>query len=549
MQLTDYFAMIKERLALVALLIVATTAAAVAVFGMQAPIYESAVRVRAVPPAPFSASNEVFQQEQTDLGTEAELVRSTTVASQVIARLSLDQEEPNELLDQITTGVTPNTAVIVVLASASEPDEAVALSNAFAEEYLEHRRQALTATIETQIERIEAELAESLARLAQVDALVAEADAGSTGAVATGLEREQVLAEIVSSRQALSVLADRQAIQQGFGQIIQPAVEARSVRSTSLPRAGVFGVLIGLPLSLAVVLLLDSLNRSVRSQIDAERATGSQALGLIPVDEQWTDPRDPRLAARAAPLSAVAQSYRTLAHNLTRAAASMGARSIVFTSPGDGDGKTSVLANTAIALAESGRLATLVDADLRNPRLHLFLGAPGAPGVVELLADRRGVREALQQVEPRLKLIPSGRATERPDALIARAWNDELLEKLSREVVPDRPIRVLRTSADEESPAIARPILLIDSPPVLTASDASIVAAAADAVVLVVRAGLTARQDVAAAARQLRQAGGSLVGVVVIGGRSSEDPLLEPRRLPTAHSHPPDLSPASHASP
>lgn len=522
MQLTDYLALIRERLVLVALIVAGTAIAATLLFSLPSAAYEASVRVRARPPAPFSASNEVFQEEQIDLGTEAELVRSVAVARDVVERLDLDVE-PDDLLDQIATGVTPNTAVLVIIASAEDSASAVDIANAFAEEYLESRRTSLNASITAQMERVENQLAAAVSRLAELQRLADELGNDSTGAIATSIEREQVLAEIVTARESLALLADRQAIQSGFGEIIQPAIDARVVRATSLPRTIVFGLLIGVPLALATVLLLDSLNRSIRSQSDAERATGTEVLGLIPLDASWDDPRVSRLATRDAPLSAQAEAYRTVAHNLSRAAVAANAGALVFTSPGDGDGKSSLAANTAVALAEAGRLTTLVDADLRHPRLHAFLGAPREPGLSDVLSGQVALTAALQATESAIRFLPSGRHVARPDVLVTTAWTKRFLLDLESTDgdVPRRPLRANQAPAND-APSVAQALIVVDSPALLTATEASSVVAVANAVVLVLRAGLTDRQSASRSARQIRQAGGVLLGAVLIGGRMDD---------------------------
>lgn len=527
MQLTDYLALIRERMALVIAVVVATAIASVVVFSLPDPVHEASVRVRARPPAPLSPSNEVVQEEQSDLGTEAELVRSVAVAERVIARLGLDAS-PSGLLDQVSTGLTPNTSVIIVNAQAGEPAAAVDLANVFAEEYLEFRRASLTASIDAQIARVEEDLAADLSRLAELDQLLREVDDGSTAAVAAELEREQTLAEIVSARESIAALADRQAIQEGFGEIIEPAVQADQVRSTSLPRALVFGILVGVPLALAAVLLFDSLNRSIRSQADAERTTGAPVLGLIPLDPDWTAPRDARLPTREAPLSAVAEAYRTLAHYLSRACTAAEAATVVVTSPGDGEGKSSVAVNAAMALAEAGRHTTLVDGDLRHPRLHQFLEQEREPGLAELATpDAPRPAAVLREVRDDLRFVPAGTEAARPDVVLGRIWDERLTSALTsaEEVRRTRPLRA--DDASRTSGSIGPSLVLVDSPPLLSSTETSILVSSADATVLVVRAGLTTRASAARAARQIEQGGGRLIGVVVIGGRAADD-LFEP---------------------
>src|SRR5205823_2768678 len=112
----------------------------------------------------------------------------------------------------------------------------------------------------------------------------------------------------------------------------------------------------------------------------------------------WQNAAQPRLVTAIDPLSATAEAYRTLSFTLARYAELAGATSILVTSPGDGDGKTATVANLAVAAADSGRWTRVVEADLRNPRLHAFFEARSAPGVSDVLAGEVELDAAVIQL-------------------------------------------------------------------------------------------------------------------------------------------------------
>lgn len=518
MKLTDYLALVRERLLVVVSVIAVASLASLALMYAQGERYVAHVRLRARPPAPGSELDDVLArvQQQTDLGTETELIRSLAVAKRVAGRLHYPGA-PEDLLGSVSVSVLPNTTVMVVQGSAAQSQPAIALANAFAEEYLRVRRATLQKDLDRAAESQRGKLRSALSRLRDLDQRLATLPSGSTGATAASLERDDALAEVVVIRSRLDALGDRAALAAGFGEIIQPATRSQAVRSESPSRSLVFGGMIGVPLALAVVLLLDSLSNAIRSREDAERETGADVLGTIPRDLDWDDGEEPRLATSIDPFSPVAEAYRTLSHTLGQVTTERGVTTILVTSPGDGEGKTTTAANLALAYADSGRPVLLVEADLRRPRLHSFVGADPTPGVSDALTGSVPLAGAVQHLAPGFDFLPAGNVVDRPDLLVSRADVGGLLATLAQSDGEVRPRR--RTVA----PSIAPAAVLIDAAPILQAGEVSSLVAHVDGVVLVVRADVTTREAAARAAEQIRRAGGQLLGAVLIGDRSMGD--------------------------
>lgn len=525
MRLSDYLALIRERAVLMVAVIAVTTITAIGLFALQDPEHVASVRLRARAPAPLAAPEIEEAGDQADLVTEGELLRSTAVAERVAVAVDSDLT-PSQLIDRVDVRLVPGSSVITIAVSDPEAPVAIALANAFSLEYLEFRRETLLATLDAEVVDLEAELSEEIDELSTLDALLTQLEPGSTEHATVSIEREQTLNSVIRMRDRLDALADRRTVSQGFGEIIEPASSATAVRETSLPRSAVFGMLVGIPLGLAAVLLLDALNPTIRSRDEAERAVGAPVLGVVPIDPDWVDPAEPRLVTVLAPHTPTSEAFRTLALNLSRASAAASATSLVVTGPGDGDGKTTAAANLAMALAESGRAVALVEADLRHPRVHAFFGAEADPGLTELLAGEADLHGVGQSLSDSLTLVAAGSATERPDLLMARADLRGLVEQVTGDGEPptrERPLRAGRTTR-----SIAPRLALFDTPPVLTATETSALAAAADAVVLVVRIGVTPRSAASTAADQLRKAGGTILGTVVVGARTLTEGEVAP---------------------
>jgi len=174
-------------------------------------------------------------------------------------------------------------------------------------------------------------------------------------------------------------------------------------------------------------------------------------------------------------------------------------RVIVITSSGRGEGKTTVVSNLGIALAETHCRVLLIDADLRSPRLHHAFGVPNDRGLTKLLgADDPVSMIPLADLKrdttiPQTSVLTSGEGVEN----ISELLNSRRLPQL---------LRRLRGEFD---------VILIDTPPVMHFADARLLGRLADAVILVIRAGQTNREHALSACRRMAKDGTPLLGAIL----------------------------------
>jgi capsular exopolysaccharide synthesis family protein len=174
-------------------------------------------------------------------------------------------------------------------------------------------------------------------------------------------------------------------------------------------------------------------------------------------------------------------------------------RVLVVTSPGCGEGKTTVTSNLGAAFAATGRRVLLVDADLRRPRLHAMFGLPSSPGVHEF--SRTVPAEGSAPVDPfvrataikNLSLMSSGDIASGQASLVQTLRFREIFS-------------ALRAHYD---------MILVDAPPLPWIPESRVMARLADGVVMVVRAGSTCLEDAIAAEKHIHQDGGILIGTVL----------------------------------
>jgi polysaccharide biosynthesis transport protein len=251
-------------------------------------------------------------------------------------------------------------------------------------------------------------------------------------------------------------------------------------------------VIVGLALGIGTALLRDHIDDHVRGVFDLEAQADAPALGLIPSFwPRWRDPRG-RLVMVTKPGSIVAEAYRGLRTRLLPAGQA-NIKAVLVTSPGWED-KSTVAANLAVAIAQSGRSVVLVCADLRWGRAHKLFAPVNGYGLSGLLEGRVSLADVLHATEvPGLRLLPPGVAPVDPAALLGRfAWRMALGD--------------MHMLADT---------VIIEAPPVLTGADLQPVANFTEMILMVADAKRTTRAQARVAAREVRRMRGNLAGCVL----------------------------------
>ncbi|MBO0823183.1 MAG: P-loop NTPase [Actinobacteria bacterium] len=253
------------------------------------------------------------------------------------------------------------------------------------------------------------------------------------------------------------------------------------------------GALLGLLLGTGAVFVRDHMDHRVRDRADLERLLDAPVLAEIPVVRHSHDVFIRR------PLSAAAESYRFIREHLNPLITSVpdGGAVLLVAEAQSRDGCTSVAANLAIALAETGANVLLVDADLWHPSLGAVFDAGRRPGWSDLLAGRASLDEVAVPVPrvPGLRLVSAGYVTARPADIF-------------RETRLDQAFGAMRAQAD---------VIVVDSAPVLEVSHTIALARSSDLVAVVADARRTTREDVSAVAQQIRAAGPRVIFGIVNG--------------------------------
>ena len=202
------------------------------------------------------------------------------------------------------------------------------------------------------------------------------------------------------------------------------------------------------------------------------------------------------------PRSVEAEAFRKLRTNLSFLGVDRGSLCCVVTSPSVGEGKSTVTANLAMAIAQSGLRVIVVEADLRRPTVHRLFGLQHRVGTTTVLLDHADVDDALQQLdEEPVAVLTSGQLPPNPSELLGSRPMGELVAELRRR-------------AD---------VVLIDSAPLLPVADPVVVSQFADGMLLVARAGSTTRDHIKAARAACDRGGARVLGVVLNAAPQNAD--------------------------
>jgi polysaccharide biosynthesis transport protein len=278
-------------------------------------------------------------------------------------------------------------------------------------------------------------------------------------------------------------------------------------------------ILIGLALGIGLAFFIEYLNNTINSAEDVERITHLPPLGAIPSLQSLTKrkalaysygarkstalalsngsggPSSHELVSNHDSRSSYAESYRALRTSLLLSSAEHAPRTMLITSSHPGEGKTTIVANTAISLAQTGARVIVLDGDMRRPRCHKILNTKNDVGLSTYLSRDIPLDEVIQEAVdiPNLHVLPAGPVPPNPSELLSSVKLRILLAQLQ-----DRYDHVV-----------------IDSPPVIHVTDALIISPQVDGVALVVKSGHTPREAVVRSKQALMDVNAKVFGVVL----------------------------------
>lgn len=429
--------------------------------------------------------------------TYVELLRTTDVLDKVVATLELPYSSAT-LAGRVQASVVANTQLIKISIEDIDPQRATTIVNTLAQVFQESNQ-------EQQLSRY-ANLSSSLTtRMTQVenDILTTQAEIAAMPAKRTAEEEarlEQLLASLSQYNNSYSSLLSslsqvRLSEAQTMSQVsvAQKALEPTSpIRPRTLNNT-LLAAVVGAMLAAGVALLIEYLDDTIKTPDDIEQVAHTPLLGLIARIEA-AEPAGMLITALT-PRSPISEAYRVLRTNIQYSSVDKPLRSLLITSGNPTEGKSTTVANLAVVLAQAGKRVVVVDTDLRRPMQHKYFGLLNTFGITTaLLESQSPVEQYVQATEvENLRVMTSGPLPPNPAELLDSKRLEQVLVELQKQ-------------AD---------VLLLDSPPLLSVTDASLLSRMVDGTLLVIDAGKTKRAFFARALGTLQSVNGNLLGVVL----------------------------------
>jgi capsular exopolysaccharide synthesis family protein len=302
----------------------------------------------------------------------------------------------------------------------------------------------------------------------------------------------------------------QEAGQSGSVRIIDEALVPNSPVSPNKKMNIILGLILGLGLGIGLTFIIEYFDNSIKTINEVEQL-GFSLLSAIPkiereklekkIEKKWESFElmeakniESRLVTHFDPKSPISEAYRTLRTNLQFSKIEKTMKTILITSSGPKEGKSTTVANLAITLAQFGSKVALVDTDLRRPVLHSIFGMEKEEGLTNYMMGNVSFEKILRPAFMKnLTLISSGILPPNPSELLGSKKMENLIKKL-------------RLQFD---------IVLFDSPPVIAVTDAAILSTKVDSTLLVISAGQTNRDAVIRAKALMENVNTKLMGVIL----------------------------------
>jgi capsular exopolysaccharide synthesis family protein len=491
MELRDYLVVIDRRKRLIGSTVLITTIVAAVVTATMSPSYTASTALHVATPSSLTTAGVLGTTDYMDRlqNTYARLAASGQTRTAIKKKLHLSYRP------HISVKLHPNTELMEVHASAGRAAVAAAAANLDARLLMAQVRELgnetlndldaqfrqQMASLQTQIARERAPYNALLALSSPTPAQQAKiADLRTDIAVKVGAATQQ---EAAYETNRASIL-DRS----NLLSVVAPASAPDSASGPSVKLAVALGLLVGLIAGLGLAFLFENLSTRMEATDEIEDVAGLPILGAIPMAAATEGP----LFNSGSPTEESFRRLRTNIHALERAGSS---NLLLVTSAEPNEGKSTIVANLAASMAQTGQSVVAVDADLRLPTQHEIFGLPNVVGLGSVLRGFKRLEDVLQKAPGGIgvTVLTSGGPLDHPAELLASSAMGDLLRDLSKRF----------------------DVVLVDSPALLALADALSLATEAPDVLIVVGRTQTRREALLSVRKQLSAIGANPLGVIV----------------------------------
>jgi succinoglycan biosynthesis transport protein ExoP len=499
---TDYLAILRRRRWIVVIPPVAAALVAYVISTGQSPLYRASAEVLVNRLSVVAAVTNVDPSGGDPtrfLKTQASIARSPELADRVATESGIPGMTAGRVLGESSVTPSNEADLISIAVEDREANAAVRLANTYATEFADDMEQRATRSIDETLVEVRAQL-KALGDRGQRDSTV----------------YSQLLLDQSKLVTVRNLFADN-------ASVLQPAEGA--AKTQPLPRRNaILGFLFGGVLGLALAFLAEALDRRVRSEHEIDGALELPLLARIPKPSRVLQKNNDLVMLRE-PAGAQAETFRKLRTSLEFVNPDGAARTIMVTSAGEQEGKSTTIANLAVALARGNRRVVVVDLDLRRPYLNRLFHVGGRPGITDVALNHAELSNALRPIPLATTIQERANLNGHGGASNGRTDTDGLLHFLPAGTIPPSAGEMLR---DERLLGVIHElagqfdVVLIDAPPLLAFGDTMTLSSHVDAMFAITRLGQVQRPMLHEFARQLQNCQSTLLGYVLTGVEHSE---------------------------
>lgn len=465
-------------------------AAAYAVSIHTTPVYEASTRLLISAPSSINGATDptALVTTQTMTSTYSQMLLDRPVLQGVIDGLQL-QTTPEDLEKNISVDVVTNTQLLTITVRDPQPVQATNIANKMASVFADRIRELQSERYAASRDGLQKQVSDMEKQIADTNDLIAiTSDQATLEQLQSRLTQYRTLySNLVTSFEQVR-LAEEQTSTNVV--VSEPASVPNIPISPQPTRNTVLAVLAGMLMAAGIVFAGDTLDDTIKRPDEIRRKFDLPILAMI----GWHEVPKDKPIALAEPRSPTAEAFRSLRTNITYATVDKPLRRILVTSATPQDGKTTVAASLAVVLAQNEKQVVLLDADLRRPQIHQKFGMYNRLGLSDLfLRPLDAMSSAIHSTNvPGLAVVTSGGLPPNPSELLTSLMMGRILNRLNQ----------------------AFDLIVIDTPPLLSVTDAAALAPAMDGVILVARPGITKLGALRQAVEQLQAVNARILGIV-----------------------------------
>jgi len=499
MEIRQYWELLRKWLWLIILTTVVAGVVAYVFSIQQTPIYQASTRLLVSQSVSNSASlqyADILAAERLS-STYAQMLTARPVVESALTQAGYPSLDPREI--GISVQPVRDTQLIDLKVEHPNPQVAANIANTLPKVFIEFNSAQQTARYQESKQSLQQQLEQLNTDVRNTELSIEEI----TGEGANEEGRRTLLEDRLAQYRSSfgNVLAQLESIRLAEANatdtviVVEPAVPPRSPIRPRVLMNTLLAAIVGAMIGLGTAFLIEYLDDTVKNPDDVVRVTGLSTLGVIA--RQKSEGAIRNLVTVDNPRSPTAEAYRTIRTSIQFASIDTPIRSLVVTSAGPGEGKSTTAANLAVVMAQTGKKTVLVDADLRKPTQHKRFGQPNAVGLTGALLledDFEGLDHLLAPTEiENLWVITSGQLPHNPSELLGSQKLHQFAERLLQDY----------------------DFIIFDSPPALAVTDPAVLGQAMDGVLLVVDSGNTREPALMQTMREMEKVQSHVIGVAL----------------------------------